>query len=450
MAEWMEVTLLSDGGYTEQQLPTAMETDAVDSSADTREGATTSSTGPLLQQIDCIVLDISRSMKARSSIDPLMTREDLSKMVFHTMVDSFLCLELEHAIGLLAFGASVEPFAITRQYEEFHTTLGRLDATHGKTKLYDAIKAAGEMVLAYRDACQSELEAGAPMRIFALTDGEDNASTNEAWEVARWLQDHGIVLDAFPMALKNSKLHAMATASGGTCVTVASIEQGMALFEDEALMHLPTREVPPEVALVDGPESLMKLLPLGGNGTATAVSALTSVQGAPLVPVVDPGTAHAKFAAQQQCSGGALKRIMKELKDLGMDPPANCSAAPLGEDLFNWQGTVMGPSGTPYEGGVFFLAVNFPSDYPFKPPKVRFTTQVYHPNINSNGAICLDVLKDQWSPALTLSKLLCSIHSLLTNPNPEDPLDPYKADEYKNQRATFDRKARECTEKYAK
>merc|ERR1719262_1611029 len=98
------------------------------------------------------------------------------------------------------------------------------------------------MVLAYRDSCRSELEEGAPSRIFVLTDGEDNASTNEPWQVSRWLQEHGIVLDAFPMAHKNAKLHAMATACGGNCINVTSIEQGMQLFEDEALMHLPRRQ----------------------------------------------------------------------------------------------------------------------------------------------------------------------------------------------------------------
>ena len=82
---------------------------------------------------------------------------------------------------------------------------------------------------------------------------------------------------------------------------------------------------------------------------------------------------------------------------------------PVGDDLFHWQATIMGPEESPYTGGVFFLDIHFPADYPFKPPKVSFTTRIYHCNINSNGGICLDILKDQWSPALTISKVLLSV-----------------------------------------
>ena len=107
----------------------------------------------------------------------------------------------------------------------------------------------------------------------------------------------------------------------------------------------------------------------------------------------------------------ALKRINKELFDLQIDPPSNCSAGPVKENLFKWQATIMGPTDSPFEGGIFFLEINFPSQYPFKPPKCIFTTKIYHPNINSKGGICLDILGNNWSPALTISKVLLSICS---------------------------------------
>eukprot|EP00928_Gymnodinium_smaydae_P057134 TRINITY_DN4040_c0_g1_i1.p1 TRINITY_DN4040_c0_g1~~TRINITY_DN4040_c0_g1_i1.p1 ORF type:complete len:148 (-),score=29.67 TRINITY_DN4040_c0_g1_i1:135-578(-) len=145
----------------------------------------------------------------------------------------------------------------------------------------------------------------------------------------------------------------------------------------------------------------------------------------------------------------ALKRIQKELTDLNNDPPASCSAGPVGDDLFQWTATIMGPPDSPYQGGVFFLNINFPSDYPFKPPKVGFSTKIYHCNVNANGAICLDILKDQWSPALTISKVLLSISSLLTDANPNDPLVPEIAQLYLKDRAKHDQTAREWVQKYA-
>ncbi|XP_078658610.1 ubiquitin-conjugating enzyme E2-17 kDa-like isoform X2 [Branchiostoma floridae x Branchiostoma belcheri] len=118
-------------------------------------------------------------------------------------------------------------------------------------------------------------------------------------------------------------------------------------------------------------------------------------------------------------------------------------------EVFHWQATIMGPADSPYQGGVFFLNIHFPTDYPFKPPKVQFTTKIYHPNINSNGSICLDILRSQWSPALTISKVLLSICSLLTDPNPDDPLVPDIARIYKTDKKKYNEQAKEWTNKYA-
>uniref|UniRef100_A0A8C1DAH2 Ubiquitin-conjugating enzyme E2E 3 (UBC4/5 homolog, yeast) n=1 Tax=Cyprinus carpio carpio TaxID=630221 RepID=A0A8C1DAH2_CYPCA len=114
----------------------------------------------------------------------------------------------------------------------------------------------------------------------------------------------------------------------------------------------------------------------------------------------------------------SAKRIQKELAEITLDPPPNCSAGPKGDNIYEWRSTILGPPGSVYEGGVFFLDITFSSDYPFKPPKVTFRTRIYHCNINSQGVICLDILKDNWSPALTISKVLLSICSLLTDCNP--------------------------------
>ncbi|KAI8818069.1 ubiquitin-conjugating enzyme E2 E2 [Fimicolochytrium jonesii] len=143
----------------------------------------------------------------------------------------------------------------------------------------------------------------------------------------------------------------------------------------------------------------------------------------------------------------SAKRIQKELAEISLDPPCNCSAGPKGDSLYDWVSTILRPSGSPYAGGVFFLDIHFPQDYPFKPPKVTYRTRIYHCNINSQGAICLDILKDNWSPALTISKVLLSVCSLLTDANPHDPLVGNIAQQYLNDREEHDRIAREWTKR---
>ncbi|XP_059164069.1 ubiquitin-conjugating enzyme E2 E1-like [Physella acuta] len=153
-----------------------------------------------------------------------------------------------------------------------------------------------------------------------------------------------------------------------------------------------------------------------------------------------------KFAKNHSTSG---RRLQRELAEITLDPPPNCSAGPKGDNLYEWSSTILGPKASVYEGGVFFLDIQFTTDYPFKPPRVVFRTRIYHCNINSQGAICLDILKDNWSPALTISKVLLSICSLLTDCNPNDPLVGSIAQQYLTNREEHDRIARQWTKRYA-
>ena len=109
----------------------------------------------------------------------------------------------------------------------------------------------------------------------------------------------------------------------------------------------------------------------------------------------------------------------------------------------------MGPEDSPYKGGAFFLDIRFPTNYPFKPPRVTFQTRIYHPNINSYGIIHLDILEEKWSPALNIGKILYGIHSLLSEPNPNEPLEPGIASECIYHREYYEKTAKEWTKKYA-
>ena len=144
-----------------------------------------------------------------------------------------------------------------------------------------------------------------------------------------------------------------------------------------------------------------------------------------------------------------IKRLKKELDDMQKNDIPNLSLGPVNDNLFEWEAIILGPISTPYEGGVFNLNISIPSNYPFKPPIVIFKTRIYHPNINSAGSICLDILKNKWTPALTISKILLSICSLLSDPNPNDPLVPDIARQLKNDPDSYFQTAKEWTALYA-
>lgn len=146
----------------------------------------------------------------------------------------------------------------------------------------------------------------------------------------------------------------------------------------------------------------------------------------------------------------SARRLTNELEILKKEPIENCSAGPRNENLFLWDAVLFGPADSPYEGGMFKLELHFPLDYPFKPPKVTFLTKIYHPNISPQGNICLDILKNQWSPALTVVKVLLSISSLLTDPNPKDPLVAEAATQLTQDYDGYIAKAKEWTLRYAK
>ncbi|XP_044727384.1 ubiquitin-conjugating enzyme E2 T-like [Chrysoperla carnea] len=149
-----------------------------------------------------------------------------------------------------------------------------------------------------------------------------------------------------------------------------------------------------------------------------------------------------------------FQRIKRELFRMNSTPTQGISCTPKDENTLDvLTAVIIGPQCTPYENGTFQLEIHIPDKYPFVPPMIKFVTPIYHPNIDNAGRICMDNLKmppkGTWAPQIALENLLISIRLLMTNPNPDDPLMPDIAEEYKSSREQFESKAREYTKKYA-
>ncbi|KAM3453562.1 hypothetical protein MY3296_003593 [Beauveria thailandica] len=144
------------------------------------------------------------------------------------------------------------------------------------------------------------------------------------------------------------------------------------------------------------------------------------------------------------------KRIIKETERLMAEPVPGISAVPHEDNLRYFDVEIHGPAQSPYEGGIFKLELFLPEDYPMTPPKIRFLTKIFHPNVDKLGRICLDVLKNNWSPALQIRTILLSIQALLGAPNPDDPLAADVAKSWKENEQAAIATAKEWTAKYAK
>ena len=106
---------------------------------------------------------------------------------------------------------------------------------------------------------------------------------------------------------------------------------------------------------------------------------------------------------------------MRDFKRMQEDPPVGISGAPVENDIMKWNAVIFGPSETPFEEGTFKLMLEFSEDYPNKSPVVKFQSRMFHPNIYSDGSICLDILQSRWSPTYDVSAILTSIQSLLSD-----------------------------------
>ncbi|KAI9010140.1 ubiquitin-conjugating enzyme E2 G2 [Hyaloraphidium curvatum] len=152
----------------------------------------------------------------------------------------------------------------------------------------------------------------------------------------------------------------------------------------------------------------------------------------------------------------ALRRLMTEYRELTVNPPEGITAGPMSEDnYFEWEALISGPEGTPYEGGIFEATLHFPKDYPLSPPVMRFTGEMFHPNVYADGRVCISILhppgedpnqyessNERWSPVQSIEKILLSVVSMLAEPNDESGANIDASKLYREDRGAFNAKVR--------
>lgn len=411
-----------------------------------------------IEQITCILFDISGSMHAVvGDANNQHTLLELSTMAFGAWRDRLISYKLPHALGLIYFGANDEPTMdssaavnrfppwarrgprpsndrivlqcdITREFIRFEKALANRPECGFDTPLYDAIDRGIETIRSFRAKEKTRLSPTCKQLILCLTDGVDNCSKVSRSTILEQLLQEQIVFDAisFDKAPDSALIDFCEKTKGYYYVDVRHDNGSMlSLFELEAAISIQDREQDvygrierpqrrrPE--LLDKPAIASKQARFG-DGRASSIS---------------------------------LRRVMQEIHHLNNSRLSNFELFVSKEHIFFWKIIMHGETGTPYADGRWLLSVEFPLNYPEKPPEIRFITKIYHCNINDDGKICHDILTTAWSQKTPIHNVLMEILRLLREPNADDALSSVKGTQYKESRDDYMNTVIEWRLKYA-
>ncbi|XP_062382868.1 uncharacterized protein LOC134070498 [Sardina pilchardus] len=383
-----------------------------------------------------VLLDSSTSMRHECYFaDAEMDRMTAVKQLFDAFANRSMAYNFHIVIGLVTFGRSVDIIhTFTENLEKFKQHMQTLEAK-GNTPLYDALHLAAAELSNMREQFPQ-----CRLRALCLTDGYDTSSTQSPVEVTNKLLSSGIVVDSILVRGRDDSvgnenileisrddrvLHGITNATGGCCFKPATSTEALKLFEMETVLSLESRRLKRKPV-----DTIKSLGDLSGGFSRRGYDKQPDVKLPEEIKSKVTVTEKAVRKSRRRWLMEKDKRILEELKSLHCDPHPYCSLFPSEKDFTFWRVLMRGPPDTPYEDGVFELYCQFGSDYPIKPPLVRFITPVYHCNVNSVGRICHSIFDRNYSAHITMREILDAIYGLLIAPEPDDPLDSVLAEEF--------------------
>jgi ubiquitin-protein ligase len=390
-----------------------------------------------------------------------LSRMSTAKQLFAAFIDRTRAYDLPNSLGLITYGSECKiRVQLTPILEDFTTAMENA-RPNGETKMFDAIDLAAKKLIAYRD--QHKLRHPSTplprLRILCFTDGKDTKSVSKPHLVAKYLQEHNIVLDAVNVndsvqqhgGIHSNKLHQMAKSTRGYSFVPITLTGALKLNELELFLSCEYRSslVQPVASSVTSasklrafgyesldvcdehsfPErvqnpqlsntvtTLDSFLETGANEATTGASTATTTT------TTSTSTSTSTTSNTTVVARKRTKRLMKELHMLKRKPHAMIRIYPSEDDITFWRVLIKGPPSTPYNNGIWLLTIAFPPTFPRLPPAVRFVTKILHCNINSYGRVCHSILDRNWSSETRVKTVLDCVFGLLLAPDVDSPLD---------------------------
>ncbi|XP_073711258.1 uncharacterized protein [Misgurnus anguillicaudatus] len=412
---------------------------------DAREDLTFKVTKPPKEAI-VVLFDSSSSMGEECfDKDCAMKRIDAIKEIFGSFANRCMAYNFDQVICLVEFDSNVKTLhTFTETVETFKEYVSGLQPS-GRTLLYDALnhglQELNQIKKRFPD-CKG--------RILCLTDGNDYGSKSDPVHVANQLMTSKTVVDSVLLGkVENNVLHGISNVTGGCCFKPETSKAALQLFEMETVLSMELRKEKKhfDISSITKLEDLVTIINTFGYDVKPEVK---------LPPQIDNKVTVTQNVLKKKImeskNGRFLekdKRILEELKNLHLEPHPFCTVLPSETDFTFWKILMEGPPQTPYENGTFELYCSFGSEYPVKPPLMRFLTPVYHCNVNSEGRICHNIFDQNYSAHITMREILDAIFGLLIAPEPEDPLDSILAEQFHSSKQKYEEEARKSTEKHA-
>jgi ubiquitin-conjugating enzyme E2 D/E len=335
------------------------------------------------------------------------------------------------------------------------------------THLWDALKKAADDLVAFAAPGGNRKFPNADLRILVISDGEDVGSSTTPLQALQAMINAKVICDSVIVSSEDCrKLRAVCHLTGGLSFKPPSVAEGLKLFEQEAFLCYDKRKKPPRFRGTITEQTIIDFESDDGHAFDKVAESSTTVIATGRLPLAVPR--YVLFMNRsQEIPDARRRRILRELHQaaavqdsasVGHDPDGNeiqlfdpdLVIFPFRAHLDQWRVYVRGLDGTPYAGKWWYIYVTFPDEYPVRPPVFRFISIPYHMNVSSEGRICLNVIEKGYMPNMPVVELLQTIKQLFLIPDTTTPLDMAKLFQYKDQRAEYDRLARQSTAAEAK
>ncbi|KAK6001276.1 hypothetical protein QM012_002607 [Aureobasidium pullulans] len=381
-----------------------------------------------------------------------LSRLEVLKQMFEAMINRMIAYSYKTHIGLITFDSTAKVSqSITHVIENFRRSVENMHA-RGDTALWDGLKLAQTQIMKH-----AEKYPKAQRRIICLSDGNDTKSVVGPADLCWQLRENKIAVDSVCIGQDdNMDLKALSIMLKSYCFNPRDLTTALAICEMEPVLSQ-TERPPPAVGTAGSQRTsaLNSFHAMRYHAAFTIVTQDVYPKRKEHPRLEDTFVQLANRIRTNPSNSFGLptlraSRLLVEMRDMAANPHPKYDCYVSEADMFFWKIVMEGPPETPYEGCTFLLYLEIPENFPSFPPKGRFVTPLFHPNINRHGRICHSIFDRDWTTDTTLKSVLDTVYGLLLQAEAGDAVHTTVTLGFHHDEVAFAEEARRHARKHGK